>query len=127
MDINDDLLQTLVVTMERSLTINRLSSALIFVMSAVAGFLTGFLVIRSRKREITLMRTIGCSGGRIYAEFALEQLACLCIGVLLGGSYAMWQPLWKIVLFAALNFVGLSAALIVFLNVNLLSTMKEDE
>ena len=127
MDINDRLLQELEATMERSLLINRLSSALIFVMSALAGFLTGFLVIRARKREITLMRTIGCSSGRIYAEFALEQFACLCAGVLLGGSYAMWQPLWKLTLFVTINFAGLSTALIVFLNTNLLSTAKEDE
>ena len=127
LDINDRMLQELTATMENNIIVNRLSSALVFLMSALAGFLTGFLVIRARKREITLMRTIGCSSGRIYAEFALEQLACLCIGVLLGGSYAMWQSLWKIVLFAAINFAGLSTALIVFLNVNLLSVMKEDE
>ena len=107
--------------------VNRLSSALVFLMSALAGFLTGFLVIRSRKREIALMRTLGCSGRRICAEFASEQLACLFVGVLLGGSYALWRPLWKLALFAAINFAGLSTALIVFLNINLLSAMKEDE
>ena len=127
LDINDRLLQELVTTMENSITINRLSSALIFVMSALAGFLTGFLVIRSRKREITLMRTLGNSNMRIYGEFALEQLLCILGGVLLGGGYALWNPLWKLAVFAAVNFVGLSAALIVFLNTNLLSTAKEEE
>ena len=33
------------------------------------------------------MRTVGCSGGRIYWEFALEQFLCLCVGVLIGGGY----------------------------------------
>ncbi len=127
MDINDSLLKELVTTMENSITINRLSSTLIFAMSALAGFLTGFLVIRSRKREITLMRTLGNSNMRIYFEFALEQFLCLFAGVLIGGGYALWNPLWKLAVFAVVNFVGLSAALVVFLNSNLLSTMKEDE
>ena len=127
MDINDALLQHLMTTLKNIMTINRVSSVLIFVMSALAGFLVGFLVIRSRKREITLMRTLGCSNRRIYAEFALEQLLCILGGVLLGGGYTLWHPLWKLAAFTAINFVGLSTALIVFLNVNLLSTVKEDE
>ena len=127
LDIDDTLLQNLVTRLETSMTINRVSSVLIFVMSALAGFLVGFLVIRSRKREITLMRTLGCSNRRIYAEFALEQLLCILGGVLLGGGYTLWHPLWKLAAFTAINFVGLSTALIVFLNLNLLSTAKEEE
>ena len=107
--------------------VNELVTLLVFIASALAGFLVGFLVIRSRKREITLMRTLGCSNTRIYEEFALEQLICILCGVLLGGGYTGWQPLWKLAVFVVVNFAGLSTALIVFLNLNLLSTMKEEE
>ena len=127
LDINDRLLQELVDSMENSLTINRLASALIFAMSALAGFLTGYLVIRSRKREIALMRTLGCCDIGIYIEFALEQLLCLLLGVFLGGGYAIWQPLDRLLLFVVINFAGLSTALIVFLRANLLVSTKEDE
>lgn len=127
LDINDRLLQELATSMENSLTINRLSSALIFAMSALVGFLTGYLVIRSRKREIVLMRTVGCSNVSIYVQFALEQLICLVLGVLLGGSYTLWRPLWKLAVFIAVNFVGLNTALVVFLKANLLVSIKEDE
>lgn len=127
LDINDYQLKQADLTLRNSMRVNELVTLLVFAASALAGFLVGFLVIRSRKREITLMRTLGCSNGRIYEEFAIEQLACILGGVLLGGGYTLWHPLWKLVVFAAVNFVGLSTALIVFLNVNLLSSMKEDE
>lgn len=127
LDINDYQLTQADLTLRNSMRVNELVTLLVFVASALAGFLVGFLVIRSRKREITLMRTLGCSNGNIYAEFALEQLVCILAGVLLGGEYTNWQPMWKLVLFVVINFAGLSAALVVFLNVNLLSTIKDDE
>lgn len=127
LDINDYQLKQADLTLRSSMRVNELVTLLVFVASALAGFLVGFLVIRSRKREITLMRTLGCSNLRIYEEFALEQLLCILAGVLLGGGYTLWRPLWKLAVFAAVNFVGLSTALIVFLNVNLLSNIKEDE
>ena len=127
LDINDYQLKQADQTLRNSMRVNELVTLLVFAASALAGFLVGFLVIRSRKREITLMRTLGCSNVRLYGEFALEQLLCILGGVLIGGGYTLWQPMWKLAVFAAVNFVGLSAALIVFLNTNLLSTIKEDE
>lgn len=127
LDINDSKLQQADLTLRNSMRVNEMVTMLVFILSALAGFLIGFLVIRSRKREITLMRTMGCSNGRIYLEFALEQLICLVIGVLVGGGYTMWNPIDKLAIFAVVAFAGLSAALIVFLKMNLLSTMKEEE
>ncbi len=127
LDINDYQLKQADLTLRNSMRVNELVTLLVFVASALAGFFVGFLVIRSRKREITLMRTLGCSNGRIYEEFAMEQLLCILGGVLLGGGYTLWQPLWKLAVFAVVNFAGLSTALLVFLNVNLLATIKEDE
>ena len=127
LDINDYQLTQADLTLRNSMRVNELVTLLVFVASAVAGFLVGFLMIRTRKREITLMRTLGCSNGRIYVEFAWEQLLCILLGVLIGGGYTMWQPMWKLALFVVVMFVGLSAALIVFLNNNLLTTAKEEE
>lgn len=125
--IDDGLLQNLNSTMERSLTVNRLSSLAIFIISAGAGFLVGFLVIRSRKREITLMRTLGCADKAIYGEFASEQMLCAALGTAIGGGYTLWQPLGQLGLFLVIYFLGLSAALLIFLCKNLLTTIKEDE
>lgn len=127
MDIDDSQLVGLMEEMEKSMTINRIASTLVFILSAGAGFLTGFLMIRSRKREIGLMRTLGTSNGIVCAELALEQVLCVAAGVVLGGSYTLWAPAEKLAIFAGVYFVGLFAALLVFVRINLLATMKEDE
>ncbi len=127
LDINDAQLRAASETLESSLTVNRLSTMLVFILSAGAGFLVGFLMIRQRKREITLMRTLGEANGRVYCSFALEQMLCVILGAALGGGYFMWQPAARLGLFITVYFVGLTAALLIFLHNNLLSTMKEDE
>ena len=127
MDIKDSLLKSLVSDMQNSMTINRIAAALVFVLSAGAGFLTGFLVIRSRKREIALMRTLGTSNRIVCMELEIEQILCVAAGVIIGGSYSLWEPLGQLCLFAGIYIAGLTAALLVFIRANLLATMKEDE
>lgn len=104
-----------------------MASAVVLALSAGAGFLTGFLVIRSRKREIVLMRTMGASQVSIYGELALEQLACIVVGILVVGSYTLWQPVGNLALFGCVYYIGLTVALPIFLRKNLLTTVKADE
>lgn len=127
MDFDDTMLNNLEADMKSSMRLNALASAAVFTLSAGAGFLTGFLVIRARKREIALMRTMGQPQKDIFKELALEQMLCIGLGIILGGSYGLWRPVLRLLLFACIYFVGLTAALIVFLRKNLLTTMKEDE
>ena len=54
-------------------------------------------------------------------------MLCVILGAALGGGYFMWQPAARLGLFITVYFVGLTAALLIFLHNNLLSTMKEDE
>lgn len=127
MDIKDSLLKNLVSDMQNSMTINRAAAILVFVLSAGAGFLTGFLVIRSRKREIALMRTLGTSNRVVCMELEIEQILCVAVGVIIGGSYSLWEPLGQLCLFGGIYIAGLTAALLVFIRANLLTTVKEDE
>lgn len=127
LDIDDYMLQNLSSSMKNSIRMNQLASAVVFILSAGAGFLTGFLVIRSRKRELNLMRTMGASTAAIFAEFSLEQLFCIAIGIALGGSYCLWQPIGRLALFGGIYTAGLTLALVIFLRKNLLTTIKEDE
>lgn len=127
LDIDDTMLENLSIRMKTSIRVNALASAVVFILSAGAGFLTGFLVIRSRKRDIGLMRTLGASNVSIFAEFALEQILCIAAGIILGGSYSMWQPMNRLLLFGGIYTAGLAVALIIFLRKNLLTTMKEEE
>ena len=127
LDIEDSLLRTLESNMKNSIFLNKFASVIVFILSAGAGFLTGFLIIRSRKREITLMRTVGESNREVYLNFALEQMACALVGIAFGGAYNMWNPIGQLLIFAVVYYVGLSVALAIFLSKNLLATIKEDE
>lgn len=125
--IDDSQLRSLEETLENSLAINRICTTLVFLLSAGAGFFIGFLMVRSRKREIALMRTMGTPNIRIFAGFALEQMLCILLGTLLGGSYFLFQPVVRLAAFVGIYFVGLSIAILLFLHSNLLATIKEDE
>ncbi len=127
LNINDYLLKQAATTMETSIAINRLCAVLVLCLSAGAGFLIGFLTVRSRKREIALMRTLGKSNGRIYLDFALEQMLCVALGVAVGGAYGLWDPADQLGILAGVYFVGLTFALMIFLHTNLLSSIMEVE
>lgn len=127
LDIDDYMLQNLQDNMKNSMRLNQLAAAVVFILSAGAGFLTGFLVIRSRKREIAIMRTMGAPHIAIFGELAMEQMLCVLAGIGLGGAVFLWHPLQKLALFGGIYFVGLSIALVIFLCKNLLKTIKEDE
>ncbi len=126
LDINDELLQRAAATLQNSITVNRICTALVLCLSAASGFLIGFLMIRSRKKEIALMRTMGTPNIAIYGGFAIEQMLCFVIGIALGGAYNGWQPVEKLGILPLIFFVGLSTAL-VFLRKNLVTMIKEDE
>lgn len=126
-DIDDSLLQSLTNSYQNSMAINRLSLLLVFALSAGAGFLVGFLMIRSRKREIGQLRTLGTPGAMIYISYALEQMAAIAVGIGVGGAFFRYEPVAWLALFAGIYFVGLSAALLIFLRRNLLASMKEEE
>ncbi len=127
LDIDDTMLKNLSASMKNNMRVNELASLVVFILSAGAGFLTGFLVIRSRKRELSLMRTLGASNAAIFLEFALEQLLCLAAGIFLGGCYFLWQPAGRLAIFGGIYAAGLAVALLIFLRKNLLKTIKEDE
>lgn len=127
LDIDDYMLRSLESNMKSSMQLNQLASVAVFILSAGAGFLTGFLVIRSKKREIALMRTMGASQASIFVQLALEQMLCVAAGIALGGLWFLWRPLQRLGIFAGIYFVGLMAALLIFLRKNLLTTIKEDE
>ena len=127
LDINDSQLEQAKQNLRYSMIRNRVAAALVFGMSALAGALVGFLMIRSRKREIALMRTMGTPGSTIYFSFAAEQIICAVLGAAVGGSRFLWKPTSWLVLFVCVYFLGLSAALLIMLRKNLLAIIKEDE
>lgn len=127
LDIDDSKLKEADLTLRNSLRVNELSTLLVFVLTAGAGFLIGFLMVRARKRDIDLMRTMGTPNGKIYLGFAAEQMLCVTAGTVAGAASHNWQPLTQLSIFVGIYFIGLSAALLFFLRSNLLTDIKKDE
>lgn len=125
--IDDSQLRAADEKLQNSLTMNSVCSIMIFCLSASSGFLIGFLVVRLQKHEISLMRTMGTPKRTIYGSLAFEQILSVVLGILLGGSYFSWQPIERLVIFFGIYVVGLSLSLLIFLNTDLLATIKEDE
>ena len=127
LDINDDALLELSEILEDSIKFNRKVTLIVVALSAVSGFLVGFLMIRRRKREIMLMRMVGESNFRVYCGFAIEQMICIILGIALGGAYFLWKPIENLALFAIVYFIGLTLALVIFMSKKLIKNVKEDE
>lgn len=114
-------------SMQTSLLINGICTVLVFALSAGISFFVGFLIIRTRKKEILRMRTMGTPTWSIFLGFATEQMLCVLLGAFLGGLPFLWQPMQQIFVFIGIYAIGLVISLLVFLRKNLLSTMKEEE
>lgn len=127
LDIGDELLIKTTAALEKSITINQACTLIIYVLSAAAGFLIGFLIVRNRKKEIALMRTLGTQNFYVHLSLILEQMLCIILGIVLGGACNLWHPIGRLGILALVYFVGLIFALQVFLRNNLLTTIKEDE
>lgn len=127
LDIDNDQLVSAERTLKTSMLVNEICSYLLFILSAGASFFVGFLMIRSRKREITLMRTLGTPNGRIFLEFACEQILCVLAGAAVGGLFFLWQPFERLAAFVGIYVLGMCISLAVFMNTNLLSNLKEAE
>ena len=73
------------------------------------------------------MRTMGTPNRSVYFGFALEQMLCVIVGIVLGGANHQWQPINRLGTLVVTYFIGLTTALLIFLRKNLLASIKEDE
>ena len=127
LDINDNNLFDLSAILEDSIKFNRTVTVFVVILSVISGFLVGFLMVRRRKRDIMLMRMIGESNSRVYAGFALEQMICIILGIVIGGAYYNWNPINNLAIFAVAYFIALRLALAIFMSKKLIKNIKEDE
>ncbi len=127
LDINDDQLKKAQQDLKNSMAVNRIAAAAIFALSAGAGALVGFLIIRSRKHEIALFRTLGTTERGIYGSYVTEQALCVILGLAAGGAVFRWQPPYQLCLFALVYLAGLSVMLWICLRKKLLTVLKEEE
>ena len=126
-DIADENLFDLSAILEDSIKFNRTVTVFVVILSVISGFLVGFLMVRRRKHDIMLMRMVGESNARVYVGFALEQMICIILGIVIGGAYYNWNPINNLAIFAVAYFIALSLALAIFMSKKLIKNVKEDE
>lgn len=113
--------------LEGSIRLNGLCVAAVLALSAGAGFFVGLSVIRSRRRELALLRSMGTPNASIFVGFVLENLSCIAIGAMLGGAGGRWQPAGQLALFVGIYAVSLMVSWLIFMNGNLLAAIREEE
>jgi hypothetical protein len=127
LDIDDKNLLDLAAILEESIKFNRTVTTIVVVLSAVEGFVVGYLMICRRKHEIMLMRVVGESNLSVYVGIVLEQTIYIILGITFGGAFFLWKPIENLALFAIVYYAGLTLALIIFMSQKLIKNFKEDE
>lgn len=72
-----------VMVVERSIALFRLFQTVLFLLSAGVCFLVSFLLIRRRRAELAVMRSLGCRGRQIYGQLLWEYAICFVLGAML--------------------------------------------
>ncbi len=122
--LDDSLLVSAERTLRISLLVNELCAWLIFALSAGASFFVGYLTIRTRKRELNLMRTLGQAPGVIFWTMLLEQMLWVVLGTALGGAAFGYEPAAQLLAFLGIYLAGLTLSLGSFLYQNLMTSLK---
>ncbi len=120
LSINDTTLRQTMSSLSFNQSIMSYLSWAVIVLSTGGGFLTGFLLVRQRKRELALQRVLGVSLLSMFLGVMTEEWlsaaagTVLCVAVFLSVTHA--SPPWGyIAVFLVVYTVGLSAALTGFL------------
>ena len=82
--ILDDVYLNTTGSMERQIEYVRVLYNGLFALAMIIGFAAAWLLTSSRGREISLMRALGAPGAVISANFILEQILLLAIGLAVG-------------------------------------------
>lgn len=129
--VNDDVLQETVSRLQNNLSIFRLCTTAIIVLSLILGLVIGHLIVRQRIKTLALQRILGQSNGYIFAETWLELTAITAVGIIagMGASCVVgirecpWGALAASLIFYV---IGIASAIYSILRTDLIRSIKED-
>ncbi len=82
--IEDTLLNSSVANLERHISYMRILFTVTYLLAAVIGFVISYLVTKSRRKELAMMRSMGAGRIRTFFAFFSEQLLLALLGSLFG-------------------------------------------
>ena len=84
MVINDSQLQTITSQLRRQVRLLETLLPVLLGLIAAIGFGSSFLLLRSRRREAAVLRSLGMKRSAVFASFLLENLLQAILGLLIG-------------------------------------------
>ena len=131
--VNDALLISITTQLSRHISLLKTLLPFLFALAAAIGFVLSFLLLRGRRREAAVMRSLGAKRGRVFAVLLLEtglQAACgvaagSLAAYLIAGRAAVSAP--HIALVFACYLLGGAAAVFRLARVNVLRLMTARE
>ena len=85
-----------VMVLERSIALFVLFRAVLWVLSMCVCALVIFLLIRRRRQELAIMRSMGCSTFLLYGQVLCEITVCAILGAILALAAASKLPVGEI-------------------------------
>lgn len=84
MVINDSQLQTITAQLKRQVRLLETLLPVLLVLIAAIGFGSSFLLLRGRKREAAVLRSLGMRRSAVFTSFLVENLLQAILGLLIG-------------------------------------------
>lgn len=131
--VNDALLLSVTTQLQRHIELLKALLPLLFAFAAAIGFVLSFLLLRGRRREAAVMRSLGAKRRRVFATLLLETAMQAASGAALGALAAFLISgrdalcLLNIALVLACYLFGGAAAALHFARVNVLKLMAARE
>ena len=132
--IEDTLLNSSVSSLERHIAYMRILFIVTYLLAAVIGFVISYLMTKSRRKELAMMRSMGAGRLRTFFAFFTEQAVlavvgfCLGIAVLglfFGGIFTVQWPYF--LGYLACYVLGIALSILVMNRVNVMGILTKED
>ena len=132
--IEDTLLNASVSSLERHIAYMRILFIVTYLLAAVIGFVISYLMTKSRRKELAMMRSMGAGRVRTFFAFFTEQavlavigfgLGIAVLGVCLGGIFTVQWPYF--LGYLACYILGIALSILVMNRVNVMGILTKED
>ena len=132
--IEDTLLNSSVASLERHIAYMRILFVVTYLLAAVIGFVISYLMTKSRRKELAMMRSMGAGRLRTFFAFFTEQavlavvgfgLGIAVLGLFFGGIFTVQWPYF--LGYLACYVLGIALSILVMNRVNVMGILTKED
>ena len=132
--IEDTLLNSSVSSLERHIAYMRILFIVTYLLAAVIGFVISYLMTKSRRKELAMMRSMGAGRLRTFFAFFTEQavlavvgfgLGIAVLGLFFGGILTVQWPYF--LGYLACYVLGIALSILVMNRVNVMGILTKED